>query len=65
MLGHENHYLATAELDYRLDQIAGQFGHRGRRLQLKWPIGLVNPNRRRPRQLPVNRPAPHHASSLG
>jgi hypothetical protein len=65
MLGHESQPLATAELDYRRERLAAQYGRGRRQFHLKWPIGLVNPNRRRPRPLPTNRPAPHHASSIG
>jgi hypothetical protein len=56
---------ADAERAYRREQITSQFRRSPRPFHLKWPVGLIGPNRRRPRHTPVNRPAPHHVTSVG
>jgi hypothetical protein len=55
---------ADAERDYRREQIAAQFRRSPRKVHFRLPLGLINPNRRRPRPTPAGRPAPHHVSSI-
>jgi hypothetical protein len=56
---------SDAELDYRRERITADYRRAQRPFHLKWPVGLLSPNRRRPRHTPAARPAPHHATSIG
>lgn len=65
MLGQTSQLFAMADLDYRRDRIAAEFPRSTRPFHLRWPVGLISPNRRRPRHTPATRPAPHHVTSIG
>jgi hypothetical protein len=65
MLGQTNQSFAMADLDYRIDRIFNDFPSSPRPFHLKWPVGLLSWNRRRPRYPSAPRPAPHHATSIG
>lgn len=63
MFGQTIPIFANAELAYRHERILADM-HRARRpLQLRWPIGLINPRRRQPRIPRRPMPSPHHATS--
>jgi hypothetical protein len=63
MLAQTPQLLAMADLDYRRERLAAQFKPSARPFHLRWPVGLLSPNRRRPRQTPVPKPSPHHVTS--
>jgi hypothetical protein len=65
MLAPNFQLFAESERAYRQEQIAAEFHPGHRRLRLKWPAGLLSPNRRHPRTPRAVLPAPHHATSIG
>jgi hypothetical protein len=56
---------SEAELSYRRERIAADYRRTRAPFHLKWPVGLLSPNRRRPRPTSGPRPSPHHATSIG
>jgi hypothetical protein len=58
-----NPHITQAELDYRRERIVADFPRTSGLFHLKWPVGLLSPQRRRPRYRPAARPSPHHATS--
>jgi hypothetical protein len=60
MLVQTHQLMAQADLDYRRERIARQFRPSPRPFHLRWPVGLLSPNRRRPQPTPTPRPSPHH-----
>jgi hypothetical protein len=63
MLGQTNPLFATADLAYRRERIYTDLHRAGRPLRMRWPFGLINPNRRRRASTSRPMPAPHHAIS--
>lgn len=56
---------SDSERAYRQERVVAAFRPRRQTRHLKWPAGLLSPNRRHPRTPPRNLPAPHHAASAG
>jgi hypothetical protein len=56
---------SEAELAYRRERITADYQNAQRLFHLKWPVGLLSPNRRRPHHPSGPRPSPHHAMSNG